>query len=132
MTCAVDHARTDATSRVRDLLPMLDPRAGPVLESPLRYRLVTHDITGFATQRVIRSRGRYLLRTDFCFETAGVVVETDGTRWHQDATGDRTKDNALAAAGWRVLRYSWAEVMYELPRVLAEIREALETVRPVR
>lgn len=130
-TAAARLAGVRDAERVHRLLPLLDPEAGSVLESALRYHLLTHGIDGFATQQVIRSRGRYLLRTDFCFEAAGLVVETDGARWHQDAVGDRTKDNALAAAGWRVLRYTWAEVMQELPRVLAEIREALETVRPV-
>lgn len=117
--------------RARAMLPLLDPESGSVLESALRYHLLTTGISGFATQHVVRSRGRYVLRTDFCFEAAGLIVETDGARWHQDAKGDRAKDNALAAAGWRVLRYSWVEVMHELPRVLAEIREALQTIRPV-
>ncbi len=116
--------------RVQRLLLVLDPEAGSVLESALRCHLLTGGIGGFATQRVIRSRGRYLLRTDFCFEAVGLVIETDGARWHPDAQGDRSKDNALAAAGWRVLRYSWADVMHELPRVLAEIRQALATAWP--
>ncbi len=113
--------------RVHRLLPMLDPASGSVLESAMRYHLLTHGIDGFVTQKVLRSRSRYLLRADFCFEAVGLVVETDGSRWHQDRAGDQRKDNALAAAGWRVLRYPWVEVMHELPRVLAEIREALDT-----
>ena len=40
------------------------------------------------------------------------------------------RDNLLARQGWRVLRYTWAEVVHEPERVVAEIREALRCSAP--
>ena len=66
-----------------------------------------------------------MLRADFVFEGPRLVVEVDGQKWHQDVTRDRQLDNKLAALGWRVLRYGWAEVVHSPEGVLAEVRCAL-------
>lgn len=115
-----------AAARVRRVLELCDPESGSVLETVLRVRMVLAGISGFATQQVIRDHhGRHVLRVDFCFAAAGLVVEVDGQKWHQDPERDRGLDNALAALGMRVLRYSWAEVVHDPERVLAQIRQAL-------
>jgi very-short-patch-repair endonuclease len=122
----VRHAR-----RVRAVSRLCDPGSGSVLESVLRVRMVLAGVTGFASQTVLRDRdGRHLLRADFCFERAGLVVEVDGQRWHQDVVRDRARDNALARVGWRVLRYDWDAVVHDAPSVIAEVRAALSCGRP--
>lgn len=112
-------------AHVRRLLEWCDPLSGSVLESVLRYRLHQAGITGFRTQVVVSRDGKHVLRTDFCFEQARLVVEVDGARWHQDTQKDRSTDNQLVAVGYRVLRFGWSEVVDEPGRVLALIREAL-------
>jgi very-short-patch-repair endonuclease len=115
-----------AAARARRVLELADPESGSVLESVLRVRMHLAGIAGFSTQLVIRDdAGRHVLRVDFCFAEARLVVEVDGEKWHQDPARDRSRDNALAALGWRVLRYTWAEVVHQPERVLAEIRQAL-------
>lgn len=74
----------------------------------------------FSSQLVICDQPGKHVRVDLCFEALGLVVEVDGARWHQDPVGDQVRDNALAVLGWRVLRYTWAEVLHESERVLAE------------
>ena len=112
--------------RVYHVLGLADPRSGSVLESVLRCRLVLAGMSGFVTQREIRDLdGRHVLRVDFCFERCRLVVEVDGARWHQDAQRDQRRDNALASLGYRVLRYSWGDVMHEPVRILAEVRAAV-------
>lgn len=114
-------------ARVRRALCLSDPESGSVLESALRVDLVEAGLVGFATQRVVRDRdGRYLLRVDFCFEEQRLVVEADGARWHPDPHRDRTLDNRLGAAGWRVLRFTWSEVLHDPYAVLSLVRAALE------
>lgn len=115
-----------AAHRVRRALADTDPDAGSVLESVLRVRMVAEGIQGFSTQRVVRdTSGRWIVRTDFCFEDARLVVEADGARWHDDPIRDRWLDNRLVAAGWRVLRFSWADVVHDPARVLLTLRTAL-------
>lgn len=112
--------------RVRRALAGCDPESGSVLESVLRVRMVEDGICGFATQQVLRdARHRHIVRADFCFEVARLVVETDGARWHPDAARDQGIDNRLAAAGWRVLRFSWSQVLHDPAAVLALVRAAL-------
>ena len=117
--------RRDA-ARARTVLSLCDPGSGSVLESVQRVRMVLGDLTGFRTQAVLRtaSGGGYL-RVDFCFDDQRLVIEVDGHKWHPDPRLDRARDNALTALGWRVLRYSWAEVVHDSTRVLGEIRLAL-------
>lgn len=119
----IRHAR-----RVRRALELADPESGSVLESVLRYELVDRGVTGFATQQVVRDRaGRYVLRVDLCFERQRLVVEADGARWHPEPGRDRRLDNRLVAAGWRVLRFTWAEVVHDPAAVVALVQAALVT-----
>lgn len=113
-------------TRVRRALALCDPECGSVLESALRVEMIEAGISGFVSQRVVRDvRGRYILRVDFCFETAQLIVEADGARWHPDPARDRRLDNRLVAAGWRVLRFTWSEVLHDPAAVLELIRSAL-------
>ena len=114
--------------RVRRVLLACDPSAGSVLESVLRVRMTQAGIAGFATQQAIcDGAGRYVVRVDFCFARQRLVVETDGARWHGDSRRDQTLDNRLGAAGWRVLRFSWAQVVHDPDAVLDLVRAALSS-----
>lgn len=114
--------------RVRRVLDHCDPECGSVLESVLRVRMVAAGIAGFATQRVVRDAAdRYVVRVDFCFAAQRLVVECDGARWHQDPVRDQGLDNRLAAAGWRVLRFSWSQVVNDPAAVLRLLAMALST-----
>jgi very-short-patch-repair endonuclease len=95
-----------------------------VLESVQRVRMVLAGIDGFATQVVLCTTP--VLRVDFCFAAARLVVEVDGARWHPDPARDQRRDNVLAALGWRVLRFTWSEVVHDSARVLDTVRAALE------
>lgn len=111
-------------ARVRAVVDRCDPQAGSLLESVQRVRMVLAGIGGFRTQAVLRERP--VLRVDFCFDAARLVVEVDGVRWHPDPAPDRARDNALAALGWRVLRYTWAQVVHDSATVIAQVQAALE------
>jgi very-short-patch-repair endonuclease len=112
--------------RLRRALQLCDPESGSVLESALRVEMVEGGLVGFTTQQVARdAAGRYLLRVDFCFEEQRLVIEADGSRWHPDPQRDRVLDNRLVAAGWRVLRFTWSEVVHDPAGVLVLVRAAL-------
>lgn len=121
--------RRDA-AKIRRVIDLCDPLSGSVLESVLRVHMMLAGISGFASQTVVRDLVGQHLRVDFCFEQAGLVVEVDGRRWHQDPTRDQARDNALAVLGWRVLRFTWAQVVHDSETVLAEIRAAVACATP--
>jgi very-short-patch-repair endonuclease len=57
-----------------------------------------------------------------------LVIEVDGETYHADTDQfetDRTRDAALAAQGYRVLRFSYRQVMHRFDEVTAAIRSAL-------
>lgn len=116
--------------KVARVVDLCDPESGSVLESVLRVRMMLGGLTGFDTQRVIRDLPGGSLRVDFCFVACGLVVEVDGARWHPDPERDQRRDNALAALGWRVLRFTWADVVHDAQRVLAEIAVAATSGGP--
>jgi len=114
-------------ARARQVLLLCDPANGSVLETVLRVRMALAGLSGFTSQyEVTGPRGQPVFRVDFCAEAVRLVIETDGARWHPDPPRDQARDNALAARGWRVLRFTWAQVVDEPQLVLELIREALE------
>jgi very-short-patch-repair endonuclease len=67
------------------------------------------------------------MRVDFYWPELGLVVETDGLRYHRtpaQQAKDQRRDQAHAAAGRVPLRFSHGQVRYER----ASVREVLESV----
>lgn len=78
-------------------------------------------------QYVIRM-GAHLVRLDFAYPRWRIAFELDGLRWHSsraDLDRDRAKANLLAAAGWRLLRFGWADVHENGDEVVAVVDELL-------
>ena len=71
---------------------------------------------------------RFIGRIDFMWRGKRIIVEVDG-RQHRaplDKRADRERDAALAAEGWRVLRFTWWELVHEPEAVVARLRELLQ------
>ncbi|MHA6629699.1 DUF559 domain-containing protein [Pseudonocardia sichuanensis] len=65
---------------------------------------------------------------DVAFPEAKLAIEFDGWAHHSDVErfrADRQKGNALVRAGWRLLRFTWHDLMNRPQYVIAEIRAAL-------
>lgn len=65
---------------------------------------------------------------DFAFVDPKVAVEIDGLAFHSDADDfhkDRIRQNAIALAGWQVLRFTWLDLTEYPDRVIATLRQAI-------
>lgn len=65
---------------------------------------------------------------DVAFPEQRLAVEVDGRAHHSSPErfqSDRTRQNALVSAGWRVLRFTWADVRDRPDYVVATIRAQL-------
>jgi very-short-patch-repair endonuclease len=65
---------------------------------------------------------------DFVWPAQKLIVETDGHRFHGHRgafEADRRRDQALAAAGYRVMRITWRQLVAEPTVVIARIAMAL-------
>ena len=65
---------------------------------------------------------------DFAWPPRKLVVEGDSYSWHRSPTAldtDRERDVTLALAGWRTLRFTYAQVTRRPGYVADAIRAAL-------
>jgi hypothetical protein len=65
---------------------------------------------------------------DVLFAEARVIVEIDGRAYHSDDIAfqrDRTRQNRLIGAGYRVLRFTWGDVVARPDEVVRLVRQAL-------
>jgi len=67
-------------------------------------------------------------RLDVSFPELRLAVEVDGWAWHVDRprfANDRAKGNALVAADWTILRFTWTDLAEHPDRTLDTLRRAL-------
>lgn len=67
---------------------------------------------------------------DFVFEEAKLVAEIDGQAWHVTPDrfqSDRTKQNRLNDAGWKVRRFTWKDLTETPKETLHRVRMSLES-----
>ena len=116
-------------SRVARVLRLMDPASGSVLETLCRVLLQQAGLAPDRTQLVVRdASGSWIGRVDFAWPAQRLVVEADGFAFHADRASyrdDRRRSNALLLAGWRVLRFSWEDVVDRPDEVVAAVRAAL-------
>ena len=117
--------RDHGVVRVRECLPLTDPRAESLPESVLRVLLVLAGVE-VEVQHVIRDGEVFVARADLAVVAHRVAVFYDGA-WHAlrlQQEKDRGQDHALAAAGWYALRLT-ASDLAEPGRVVALVRAAM-------
>ena len=67
---------------------------------------------------------------DFCWPRWRLVVEADSYTWHRSPSAldeDRARDVPLVLAGWRVLRFTWAQVTRRAGYVRSTLLRAIGT-----
>ncbi len=80
-------------------------------------------------QAVIEIAGRFIARVDFLWEAAMLVVEVDGLGKYAEPgelQQEKARQNALIAAGYTVLRFTWADVVHRPEATLAQVVHALQ------
>lgn len=65
---------------------------------------------------------------DFLWREQRLIVEADGGATHATPTAfedDRRRDAELTAGGWRVLRFTWRQIVYEPGSAVAAITRVM-------
>lgn len=116
----------------RRYLALADGRSESPLETRVRLRCVDGGVAPHDLQHPIRDEDGYLVAVaDLAWPAARVVAEADGRGPHA-APGalfeDRQRQNRIANAGWRVLRFTWSDALRPdyIPYV---VRSALRSSR---
>jgi very-short-patch-repair endonuclease len=106
------------------LRAMLDRRTFRLTRSVLERRFIGLALAaGLGTPETGKQVNGF--EVDFYWPDLGLVVETDGLRYHRtpaQQTRDRLRDQVHAAAGLTALRFTHAQVHYEPQHVNATLR----------
>jgi very-short-patch-repair endonuclease len=116
---------------VRKMREVLDRRTFTLTESELERRFLplaraaglSKPLTG------VQVNG---FKVDFYWPDLGLVVETDGLRYHRtpvQQAKDRERDQALTAAGLTVLRFTHAQVTFESDHVTSTLAAVAKRLR---
>ena len=99
---------------------LLEPRMARLLRAeglpPARFQ---HDVY---------DGHRFVARVDFAYPEQRLAIEVDGWEAHGTAAAlqsDLARQNALAALGWTVLRFTWVDVVRHPDVVAATVRRLL-------
>lgn len=104
---------------VRALLALVDPSAESCLETLLRLAMARRGIRLVVPQFVPHPK----YRADFLVGDR-LLVEADGEEYH-DEEADRIRDEFLAALGYVVIRFTYAEIIEDMEGCLDRIEAAL-------
>lgn len=123
-----DLSHVGAGSRqLRRLLPVVLSGAHSQAEERLVQLLVEAGVDGFIANYPVSVSG-HDYRIDVAFPAARLAIEVDGRAFHSDAgtfQRDRTRQNRLIAAGWRLLRFTWEDLTLRPEHVLGDIAHFL-------
>jgi very-short-patch-repair endonuclease len=104
--------------RLPSLLESVDALSESIIESLTRYRLGR---VGLRVRIQVKIRG--VGRVDILIGDR-LVIELDGWEFHSDLTQfeeDRRRDAVLSSLGYRVLRFSYSQVMHQQSQVMSAI-----------
>jgi very-short-patch-repair endonuclease len=121
----------DGIATMRSVLVRLDPTLAAAesdLESLLLLVLARAGLPAPVRQHPVTVAGhRY--RLDAAYPDARLAIECDGFTSHGTRAAfesDRERQNHLVNAGWRVLRFTWQQIVRQPDWVSSVVREALQ------
>lgn len=114
------YIRGHVTARFRRVIDIAQGRSESGLESITRFRLIA---AGFSVESQVVIRG--VGRVDFVI--GRLIIEVDGRLGHEGTARhkDLERDRVAAIAGYRTLRFTYAQVIHQWLGVLAAIKVAL-------
>ncbi|WP_433011931.1 type IV toxin-antitoxin system AbiEi family antitoxin domain-containing protein [Kribbella sp. CA-294648] len=116
------------SGRARRVAAAADGRAESPLESVLRAVLLEAGIDGFVPQWVIQDE-TFSARVDLADPVLELALEADSFAHHGTRAAlarDCRRHTQLTVRGWRLLRFSWEDVMLDPGWVVDAVRRASE------
>lgn len=135
VSARVSELRTPGRGGTAVLSDLIDERRGdrrPVesaLETLLRRLTKQGSLPAPVQQLVVMDDAGFVGRLDFSYPGKKLNIEADSLKHHLNRAAfekDRARDARLVALGWRVLRFTYRQIVDEPDFVLRTIRAALE------
>lgn len=114
------------TPRLRRFANWVEAAAESPMESRLRIQLVRAGLPRPIAQAVLKDEaGRPLARVDLYYPSARLVIEYDGGTHRDSLVQDNRRQKRLLQAGYRLLRFTAADVLGSPDAVAARVSAAL-------
>jgi very-short-patch-repair endonuclease len=103
---------------------LAEPAESP-METRLRWLLLKAGLPRPQVQTELRDSGRFLGRADLYYPSARLVIEFDGANHRDRLVEDNRRQNSLTTAGFRVLRFTAADIYHQPDVVTSRVRQSL-------
>jgi hypothetical protein len=118
----------DGAAVLRKALTLINPASESVLESMSRVNMKRGRLPEPECGQPVRGADGYLYWCDFLWRRQRVIGEADGMSKYlslDDLRREKIRQEALANAGWTVIRWNWDEGVVNPKVMRARIRKAL-------
>ena len=116
--------------RLRRVLDLAEPMAESAMETRLRMVLVLAGLPRPEVQVSVHDeKGRFLGRPDLLYRVEHLAIEYDGGNHRDRLVEDNRRQNLMVNAGFRLLRFTAADIRNRPDVVAAQVRGAL-SARP--
>jgi len=120
------------TRRLRALAALAAPAESP-METRLRWLLIDAGLSRPEVQKDLRDGdGRFVGRADLYYPAARLVIEYDGGNHRDRLVEDNRRQNLLVNAGFRLLRFTAADIYHRPDVVVAQVRQVQNGRNPSR
>lgn len=113
-------------ARLRRVVDLAEPKAESAMESRLRMVIVMAGLPKPEVQIDVRDdRGHFLGRPDLLYPRHRLAIEYDGGTHRDRMVEDNRRQNGLVGAGYRLLRFTAADVYGAPDTVAMQVRHSL-------
>jgi very-short-patch-repair endonuclease len=121
-----EHPGAKGIARLRRVVELAEPKAESAMETRLRMLLLLARLPRPEVQVSINDdRGRFLGRPDLLYPKQRLAIEYDGGNHRDRMVEDNRRQNGLIGAGFRLLRFTAADVYKMSDAVVMQVRRGL-------
>lgn len=124
----VDHRGYHGIRSLRNALDLADAAAESPMETRLRVLLVKNGLPRPRVQVSLHDgSGMFLARTDLYYPDSRLAIEYDGVNHRTRLAADNRRQNRLLEAGYRLLRFTAADISRTPAAVVGQVERALDS-----
>jgi very-short-patch-repair endonuclease len=119
-----EHPRAKGIARLRRVVDLAEPKAESAMETRLRMLLVLGGLPRPEVQvSIYDEQGRFLGRPDLPYRAQRLAIEYDGGNHRDRLVDDNRRQNRIVGAGYRLLRFTAADVYRTPDSVVMQVRQ---------
>ena len=125
------HSKAKGIARLRRVVDLAEQQAESPMETRLRMLLVIAGLPRPEVQVELHDdQGRFLGRPDLLYPRQRLAIEYDGGTHRDRLVDDNRRQNGLVGAGYRLLRFTAADVYGAPDTVAMQVRHNLASLPP--